>query len=98
MSSTETELDVNSVAGELVTVRNLIKQLQEKEKGYANALKQYFAKPTKTVCGNVLVDLKQNKGRTTYDTKAAIADGVDLEPYKKIGAPTLVLTVTLLDE
>lgn len=38
--------------------------------------------------GGFQFEVSETAGRITYDTKAAIADGVDLEPYKKQGAPS----------
>lgn len=45
------------------------------------------------IAGNFMLETTEVKGRTTYDTKAAIADGVDLEPYKKVGAPYVQMKV-----
>jgi CRISPR/Cas system-associated exonuclease Cas4 (RecB family) len=43
--------------------------------------------------GEFVASLKNVAGRTTYDTKKAIADGVDLSPYQKTGAPSVRLDV-----
>jgi len=43
--------------------------------------------------GDFTVSLKNVAGRTTYDTKKAIAAGVDLTPYQKQGAPSVRLEV-----
>lgn len=37
-------------------------------------------------------------GRTTYDTKKMIADGMDLTPYEKVGAPSTRFVVKLVNE
>lgn len=36
---------------------------------------------------------KELPGRITYDTKAMVADGLDIEKYKKVGSPYSTLTV-----
>ena len=33
-------------------------------------------------------EVTQQQGRTSYDYKAMAEDGIDLEPYKKVGAPS----------
>lgn len=38
------------------------------------------------------------KGRTTYDTKAMAADGIDIEAYSKTGAPSTRFTVKAVNE
>lgn len=45
------------------------------------------------VHNNLQFNLTQTAGRKTYDTKAAIADGIDLEPYLKVGSPSFTLTI-----
>lgn len=50
---------------------------------------------TADIVGNHVVSIKQVAGRTTYDTKAAIASGVDLAPFAKTGAPSVRLEVKL---
>ncbi len=50
-------------------------------------------KPTLTgrgplVHAGFMHEVKPVKGRVTYDYKAMADDGIDLEPYKKEGAPS----------
>lgn len=89
--------DLKKEVSDLVKVRKLIKELGAKEKELANGIKEHFSGPTKTLVGNVMVDITSHKGRTSYDYNAMKDDGIDLEPYKKIGKPTMVLKVEELD-
>lgn len=43
--------------------------------------------------GEFTASLTSVAGRTTYDTKRAEADGIDLSAYKKVGAPSVRLEV-----
>lgn len=89
--------ELTATVQDLAKVRKLIKELSAKEKQLANAVKAHYSKPCKVLVGTIMVKLVQNKGRVTYDTKAMIDDGMNLEPYKKEGAPIMVLTVEDLD-
>lgn len=76
------------------------KQLIDQAKGQLDAAKASIMAEleqrgtTEMKVGEFVVSLKAVAGRTTYDTKAAIADGVDLSAYKKTGAPSTRLDVT----
>ena len=89
--------ELTATVQDLVKVRKLIKDLQAKERTLTNNIKAHYAAPTRILVGNIMVKLVQNKGRVTYDTKKMLDDGMDLEPYKKVGAPSMTLTVEELD-
>jgi hypothetical protein len=79
---------------ELCTLREQIKALQEREKEISSAFKGAMSGPlAATVVGTVMVEVRQNKGRTSYDTDAMREAGIDLDPYTKTGAPSLTLLV-----
>lgn len=88
---------VKKTAEELCDVRDQIKALQEREKELAGALKTAFSGPIKMVAGNVLVELTSVKGRVTYDYKSMLDDGMNLEPYKKVGKESLRISVKRMD-
>lgn len=66
-----------------------------KEAAKADIMAEMEKRKTKSLpVGEFTVDLKDVAGRTTYDTKRAEADGIDLSAYKKVGAPSVRLDVT----
>jgi hypothetical protein len=48
---------------------------------------------SKLEVGNRVVDLQQRAGNTTVDWRKAEADGINLDPYKKVGSPFELLIV-----
>lgn len=98
MSSEEGKSVVGRVANELVDVRATIKDLQAREKELAGALKSAFSGKVSGMIDGVFVEMTPVAGRTTYDTKAMIDDGMDLTAYKKVGQPSVRLSVKRVEE
>ena len=86
--------NLKMVLDELCTLRDRIKTDTKRADELSATVKQALSSPTDdTMVGGVVFSLKINKGRTSYDTAAMIADGIDVEKYAKIGAPIAVLSV-----
>lgn len=77
---------------ELYEVDQQIKKLQDRKKELDAPLRQALSEGTaggdiSLIVEDIQVELKHVKGSTTYDHKLMAEDGIDLEPYKKIGKP-----------
>ena len=81
-------------------VTDQIKALERKKKELRAALGTYFEKleGTGTVMGNhYAIKYTMSAGRKTLDKAAMLEDGIDVEPYMKVGKPFLTLSVSKLD-
>ena len=64
------------------------KRIEEKIASLDAVLKPALADKGAMVYNGYQHEVKLVSGRTTYDYKAMTADGIDLEPYTKTGAPS----------
>lgn len=96
--------DLTSAIAEYYELDKNLKEMAKRKEKLGSAIKKAVSVanstpvvvPSNTLSGvSYKVKVTEIAGRTTYDTKAAIADGVDLSPYKKVGAPYMTLSVTL---
>ncbi len=70
-----------------------IKALQDKKAKMEAPLREAMSGVGKVIAGNFELSVTISKGRTTYDYKAMKADGIDLTPYEKTGAPYSTLKI-----
>lgn len=64
------------------------KRIEERIKELDEALRPALVEHGEIIYNGYSFNVTTIPGRTTYDYKAAIADGVDLDPYKKVGKPS----------
>lgn len=79
-------------------------ELKETEKNAKKRMKELdaqlrpvLADEGEVMAGPYLFNCKLMAGRTSLDQKAMEADGIDLEPYRKYGAPFTQLSVKKIE-
>lgn len=86
--------NLKGVLEELADLRAEIKVKQERADELGKAVKSAISGQVQdTIVGNVVFSLRVNAGRSSFDWEAMKADGIDIEPYRKQGAPVSTLTV-----
>lgn len=74
------------------------KEIEEKIKALDEDLRPMLVGRGAVVYDGFQFEVKSVAGRTSYDTKAMIADGLDLEPYKKVSAPSTRFDIKEVNE
>ncbi|MDJ0827779.1 MAG: hypothetical protein QNJ16_20010 [Rhodobacter sp.] len=74
------------------------KRIEERIKELDEELRPVLMDRGAVIWNGYEFDVKSVQGRTTYDYKKMIEDGIDLGPYKKIGAPSTRFTVKPVQE
>ena len=64
------------------------KRIEERIKELDEALRPTLEGRGAVIWNGYQFEVTAIPGRTTYDYKMMEADGIDLEPYKKVGAPS----------
>ena len=80
--------NVKSMLDERASIKRQQDELKARAAELDEILRPVLVNRGTVVHGSYQFEVKATAGRVTYDTKAAIADGIDLEPYKKVGAPS----------
>lgn len=80
---------------ELTTAK---KRIDDRIKELDEALRPALNNRGPVIYGGYEFEVKAVAGRKTYDYKAMLEDGIDLEPYVKVGAPTTRFSIKPVNE
>lgn len=74
------------------------KQIEDKIKELDETLRPMLVGKGELYHSGFSFKVEEVPGRTTYDYKAMLEDGIDIEPYKKVGRPSSRFTIKEVTE
>jgi len=78
---------------ELAALTKQKKEIDARIKALGEEVRPVLADKGKVMHNGFVFNCTLSAGRTTYDYKAMTADGIDVDKYKKVGAPFTTLKI-----
>ena len=85
--------NIKPLMEEYALLKEQEREIQERLKELGEDIRPVLADRGELISNGFSFKCATMKGRTSYDYKLMMADGIDLEPYRKTGAPYTTLTV-----